>query len=141
MKIDPGGTDVPTPDRGFGDGDATAFDDGIFLNDDRVRAFRNYPAGEDAHRFAGADSPLERPAGGDLAGHLEPRRGARGIYRAHRIAVHRRHRLRRLGAQGRDVACQHTMMGRIQRDHLLRQRLGAREDGGKCIGNGHQGHG
>ena len=62
----------------------------------------------------------------------------RGVGRAHRIAVHRRHRLRRLGAQRRDVARQHAVMGGIERDHFLGQRLGARENGGKCVGNRHQ---
>ena len=65
----------------------------------------------------------------------------RRIGRAHRIAVHRRHRLRRLGAQRRDVARQHAVMRRIERDHFLGQRLGARENRGKRVGNRHQCHG
>ena len=32
-------------------------------------------------------------------------------------------------------------MGGIQRDHFLRQRLGAGENGGKGVGNRHQRHG
>ena len=64
-----------------------------------------------------------------------------GVGRAHRIAVHRRHRLRRLGAQRRNVARQHAVIGGVQRDHFLGQRLGAREDRGKRVGNRHQGHG
>ena len=58
-----------------------------------------------------AHLPLERPAGGDLADHLQPRREIGGVSRAHGIAVHRRHRLRRLGAQCRDIARQHAMIG------------------------------
>ena len=84
---------------------------------------------------------VERPAGRDLADHLETRSGGRRIRRAHRIAVHRRHRLRRLGAQRRNVARQHAVKGRVQRDHFLGQRLGARENGCKRLGNRHQGHG
>jgi hypothetical protein len=33
------------------------------------------------------------------------------------------------------------MIGGIQRDHFFRERLGARKDGGKRIGNRHQRHG
>ncbi len=114
---------------------------GVFLDHDGVGAIGNHAAGEDPHRLAGADRPVERPAGRDLADHLEPGAGLRGIGRAHRIAVHRRHRLRRLGAQRRDVARQHAVVGRIERDHFLGQRLGAGENGGKRVGNRHQCHG
>ena len=76
--------------------------------------------GEAARIFTGADGFVERPAGRDLANHFELRRRARGIGGAHRIAVHRRHRLRRLGAQGGEVARQHPVVRRVKRDHFLR---------------------
>ena len=88
-----------------------------------------------------ADLPLERPAGGDLADHLQPRREIGGVSRAHRVAVHRRHRLRRLGAPRRDVAREHAVMGSVERDHFFGQRVGAGKDRGKRVGNRHQGHG
>ena len=140
-KVDAGRADMPSRARGFGDGDAAVLDDGVFLDDDGVGAIGDHAAGKDPHRLAGADFSVERPAGRDLADHLEPRRDMVGVGRAHRIAVHRRHRLRRLGPQRRDVARQHAVMGGVQRDHLLGQRLGAGEDGGKGIGNRHQRHG
>ena len=84
---------------------------------------------------------LERPSRRDLADHLQPRRQFGGIGRAHRIAVHRRHRLRRLRPPRRDVAREHAVIGGIERDHFFGQRVGAGEDRGKRIGNRHQGHG
>ena len=128
---------MPPRPRGFGDGDAAVLDDGVFLDDDGVGAVGDHAAGKDPHRLAGADCSVERPAGRDLADHLEPRRHMGGIGRAHRVAVHRRHRLRRLGPQRRDVARQHPVMRGIQRHHFLWQRLGAGKDGGKGIGNRH----
>ncbi len=103
---------------------------GVFLDDDGVGAFGDHAAGKDPDRLARAKRLVERAAGRDLADHLEPRPGGRCIGGAHRIAVHRRHRLRRLGAQRRDVARQHAVIGRVQRDHFLGQRLGARENRG-----------
>ena len=140
-EIDAGGADVAPGDRGFGDGDALAVDDRVFLDHDGVGAVGDDAAGEDPRGLAGAQRPVERPAGRDLADHLELRPDRRGVGRAHRIAVHRRHRLRRLGAQRRDVARQHAVVGRIERDHLLGQRLGARKNRGQRVGNRHQGHG
>ncbi len=96
------------------------------------------PPGKNPHRLAGADVAFERPAGGDLADYREPRAGMRGVDRAHRIAVHRRHRLRRLGAQGRDVAREHAVVGRIECGRFLRQRLGARKNRRQCLVNRHQ---
>ena len=118
-----------------------AVDHGIFLDDDGIGASGITPPVKIRTASPGADRPVERPAGRDLADHLEPCGGCGGVGRAHRIAVHRRHRLRRLGAQRREVARQHAVMGGIQRDHFLRQRLGARENGGKRVGNRHQCHG
>ena len=72
-EIDAGGADVPAGHRGFRDGDVIAVDDGVFLDDDGVGAVGDHAAGKDPHRLAGADRPLERAAGRDLADHLEPR--------------------------------------------------------------------
>ena len=132
---------MPSRARGFGDGDAAVLGDGVFLDDDGVSALGDHAAGKDPHRLAGADCSVERAAGRDLADHLEPRRDVVGIGRAYRIAIHRRHRLRRLGPQRCDVARQHPVMRGIQPDHFLRQRLGAGQNGSKGIGNGHQRHG
>ncbi len=129
------------PWRGLGDGDVVAVDCRVFLDDDGIGAVGDDAAGENPHRLVGGDLLLERAAGRDLADHLQPRGELGGIGRAHRIAVHRRHRLRRLGAQRRDVAREHAMIGGIQRDHFLGQGLGAREDRAERIGNRHQGHG
>ena len=140
-EIDAGGTDMPPRNGGFRDGDVVAIDASVFLDDDGIGAVRDHAAGEDPHRFAGADLALERAAGRDLADHLQPRGEIGGIGRAHRIAVHRRHRLRRLRSPRRDVARQHAMIGSVERDHFLGQRIGAGKDRGKRIGNRHQGHG
>ena len=124
-EIDAGGADMPPGNGGFRDGDVVAVDASVFLDDDGVGAVRDHAAGEDPHRFARGHLPLERAAGRDLADHLQPRREIGGIGRAHRIAVHRRHRLRRLRAPRRDVARQHAMIGGVERDHFLGQRFGA----------------
>ncbi len=73
-KIDAGGPDMPSGNRGFRDCDAATLNHGIFLDDHSVGAFGDHAAGEDPDRFALTDYPLERAAGGDLADHLEPRR-------------------------------------------------------------------
>ena len=74
--------------------------------------------------------PVERPSRRDLADHLEAGANLGGIGSPHRIAVHRRHRLRRLGAQRPEVARQHAAVAGIERDHFFRQRLGTGENGG-----------
>ena len=136
-EVDAGGPDMPARPRGLGEGDAIAIGHGIFLDHDGVGALGDHAAGEDPHRLAGPQRLVERPAGRDLADHLQMRPRGGGIRGAHRIAVHRRHRLRRLGAQGRHVARQHAVKGRVQRGHFLRQWLGARENGCKRLGNRH----
>ena len=132
---------MPPGNGGFRDGDMIAIDSGVFLDDDGIGAIRDHAAGEDPHRFASADLALERAAGRNLADHLQPRGEVGGIRRAHRIAVHRRHRLRRLRPPCRNVMCQRTMIGGIERHHLLWQRFGAGKDRSKRIGDRHQGHG
>jgi len=77
-----------------------------------------------------AHGAVERTSGRDLADHLELHRNIGGVGCAHRIAVHRRHRLRRLGALRGDVARQRAVKGGIERDGFLAQRLAAREDRG-----------
>jgi hypothetical protein len=96
--------------------------------DDGVGALRDHAAGKNPHRFASANAGIEWAARRDLADHFEPRRDMGRIGGPDRIAVHRRHRLWRLGAQCRDIAGEHAMMGRIERDHFFGQRLGAREN-------------
>ncbi len=71
-KVDAGGADMPSRARGLGDGDAAAFGDGVFLDDDGVGAFGDHAAGKDPHGFARAKRLVERAAGRDLADHLEP---------------------------------------------------------------------
>ncbi len=139
-KVDAGGADMPAEPCGLGDGDVAAVRHGIFLDHDGVGALGDHAAGEDPHRLACANRLVERPAGRDLANHRKTRPGEGRIRRAHRIAVHRRHRLRRLGTQCRDIARQHPVIGRIQRDHFFRQRLSSCKDGGKRISNRHQRH-
>ena len=112
LKSTPAGRICRPGDRRLGDGDAAAVDHGVFLDHDGVGALGDHAAGKDPHRLARADRLFERPSGRDLADHLEPRRACGGVGGAHRIAVHRRHRLRRLGAQGRDVARQHAVVAR-----------------------------
>ena len=102
----------------------------IFLDHDGVGAIGDHAAGKDPNRLAAADRPVEWPSGRDLADHLESAPACGGVGRPHRVTVHRRHRLRRLGAQRREVARQHTAMAGIERDHFLGQRLGARENSG-----------
>ena len=121
----------------LGDADVIAVDCRVFLDDDGVGAVGNDAAGENPHRFAAAYLPLERAAGGDLADHLEPCGEIGGVGRAHGIAVHRRHRLRRLGTPRGEIARQHPMPGRIERDHFLGQGLCAGKDRGSRIGNRH----
>ena len=124
-KINAGAADVASGDRRFGDGNAVALDDGVFLNDHGVGPVRNDAAGKDAHRFARVDDAIEGPAGRDLTNDLEPGSGTGSIRCTHRIAVHGRHRLGRLGAERREVARQDPLVSRIQRDHLFGHRIGA----------------
>ena len=140
-EIDAGGADMPPGNGGFRDGDMIAVDAGVFLDDDGIGAVGDHAAGKDPHRFAAAYLALERAAGGDLADHLQPRGKIGGIRRAHRIAVHRRHRLRRLRPPCGDVARQDAMMRGIERYGFFGQRFGAGKDRSKRIGDGHQGHG
>jgi hypothetical protein len=102
---------------------------------------RDHAASKNPQGFAGAERAVERAAGGDLADHLQARTRRSRIDRSHRIAIHRRHRLRRLGAQRRDVARQHPVPGGIERDQFFGQWLGARENRFERIGNRHQCHG
>ncbi len=140
-EIDAGGADVPTGDRGFLDHDPLAGGDRVLLDHDGVRATGNDAAGEDPYGLAGADRPGERSARRDFADHGEFRIDRRGIGRAHRVAVHRRHRLRRLRAPRRDVTREHAMVGLVEGDHFFRQRLCTRQHRSKRVGNRHQGHG
>ncbi|MGY2885657.1 hypothetical protein ACVIHI_002771 [Bradyrhizobium sp. USDA 4524] len=71
-EVDPSRADVPPDAGGLRDRDVVAVDGGVLLDDHRVGAIGDHAAGEDPHRLAGADRPLERPAGGDFADHLEP---------------------------------------------------------------------
>ncbi len=73
-KIDAGGPDMPARHGCFRDGDAAALNHGIFLDDDGVGALGDHAAGKNPDRFALADGPFERAAGGDLADHFQPRR-------------------------------------------------------------------
>ena len=140
VEVDSGRPDVPAFDRGFRERDAAPVGNRVLLDHDRIGAVGNDAAGEDPHGFTCADSPLEWPAGGDLADDREPGPRLRGVGSAHGIAVHRRHRLRRLGASRRDIARKDAMERLIQRDHFLRERPGAGEDRGEGVGNRHQGH-
>ena len=72
---------------------------------------------------------------------VEPRARFGGVLRAHGIAVHCRHRLGWLSAERPHIACQNAVVGGIECDHLLGQRLAPCENGGNRIGNRHQGHG
>ena len=136
-EIDTGGADMPSLHGRLGDGDVIAVDCRVFLDDDGVGAVGNDAAGENPHRFAAAYLPLERAAGGDLADHLEPCGEIGGVSRAHGIAVHRRHGLRRLGTPRGEIARQHPMPGGIERDHFFGQRVCAGKDRGNRIGNRH----
>ena len=139
-EIDAGGADVPPGYRLLGDGDVIAVDGRVFLDDDGVGAVGDHAAGKNPHRFAGADGTPERPAGRDFADHLQSRGEVGGVGCAHRIAVHRRHRLRRLRPPRSDVAREDAVIGGVKRDRLFGHGLRARKDRGKRIGNRHQGH-
>ena len=110
----------------------------VLLDDDGVGAGRHHAAGEDARGLSGADLAVERPARRDLADQLQRRRHLRDIGGAHRIAVHRRHVGRRLGAQRRDIGGQHAAFGFDQRRVLARQRLDAIEHAGERVSDQQQ---
>ncbi len=65
-------------------------------------------------------------------------RHLRDIGGAHRIAVHRRHVGRRLGAQRRDIGGQHAAFGFDERRVLARQRLDAIEHAGERVSDQQQ---
>ena len=122
-KIDAGGADVLSGGGGFLEDDMLAVAFGVFLDHDGIGAVRHHAAGENPQSLAGLQRPRERPSRGDLADHMQPRRNRRDIGGAHRIAVHRRHRDRWLGAARGKVACQHPAMGVVKTDHFFRQRF------------------
>src|SRR3954454_8025695 len=102
---------MPTRDRGFGDGHDAPLADGSFLDVRGVGPFRHHPTGEDPDSLTRVNRFVEWAACRDLADYLELCASPGGIGGAYCITVHRRHRLRRLGAQGRDVAREHPMIG------------------------------
>jgi hypothetical protein len=79
------------------------------------------------------------PANGrDLADELQRGRHLRHIGGAHRIAVHRRHVGRRLGAQRRHVSGEHAAFGFDEGCVLARQRLDAIEHAGERVSDQQQ---
>jgi hypothetical protein len=80
----------------------------VLLNDDGVGAVGDHAAGKDARRLTLADGARERPSGRDLADDGEPGRGLRDVFGPRRVAVHRRHRRRRLCPARRKVGREHA---------------------------------
>ena len=107
--------------------DPVGRDDGVLLQRDRIAASRQRAAGEDAHGLARPERPLEAAARGRLADQAQLGAAAGQVGGAHRVAVHRRDRLRRLIARGDQVLRQDPAMGGRQMDPL--GRLGLKRGG------------
>jgi hypothetical protein len=102
-------------------------------------AFSNTSPCRKSTRFARSYDAIKGPSGCDLADYLQPGSGAGRIRSAHSVAVHGRHRVGRLGAERREVVGEDPLVSRIQHDHLLGQRFGARKNRGQRVGDRHQG--
>ncbi len=126
--------------RGFLDRDLVAVAFGQLLDHDGVGAIGHHAAGEDTRGLSGADRAVERMACRDFADQRQRHRRLRDIFGAHRVAVHRRDRVRRLRAQGGHVGGQHTAARFVQGDILRRQRRRIGQHAGESFGNRHQGH-
>ena len=140
-EVDAGRSDMTAGRRSFGDRDiAHAIHYRIFLDHDRVGAFGYDPPGKSLTASPDGIAPHDgRPAG------ISPIRStrapsARSIGGSRCIAVHCGHRLGRLGPQCNEIAREHPVICRVQRDHFFGQRLGAGEDSGLSIGNRNQCH-
>ena len=84
---------------------------GVFLNDDGVGAFRHDATRKNPRGFALADGARERPSGRNFADDLETGRDLRDVGGAGGVAIHRRHRRRRLGAARGEVGGEHAAVG------------------------------
>ncbi len=80
---------------------------GVFLDDDRVGAGRHRRPGKDARRLASADMAAKPGPGRHFGDDAQFDRDPAEIVGAHRIAVHRRDRERRLGAARGDILGEH----------------------------------
>ena len=107
--------------RGFEHPHPVAVALGVLLDDDRVGAGRHRRAGEDARRLARADMAAEPGPGRHLGDDAQFDRDLAEIVGAHRIAVHRRDRERRLGAARGDILGEHPAEPVGERDLLGRQ--------------------
>ncbi len=85
------------------DDQLVSFASGVLLDQHCVGAGRHRRSGENAHRLARSDRPLESAAGGGFTDHFEPNRRRGCIGGDQRIAVHRRIGERRLGAQRANI--------------------------------------
>jgi hypothetical protein len=103
FEVEACGTNVGAARRTFAHHDMIAFDRGVLLDDDRVRAGGQGAAGKDAHGLAGADLSVVGAAGRRLSDDAQTGRDLRDVVGAHRIAVHGGDGGRRLGDAGGDV--------------------------------------
>ena len=115
---------------------------GVFLDDDRVGAFRQRSAGEDADGLTGANGAIETMACGGFADLFEFCARFCDVGAAHGIAVHGGGGERRLGAQGDEIAGENASAGFGERKGFgARNGAGVAGDAGKGFLDGHQGHG
>ena len=126
-EIEPGAPDIASQRRALGHLDGVAVALGVFLDDDRVGAFGQRRAGEDARGLALAKHPAKPGPGRDFGDDAQRCRHRRDIGGAHGIAVHRRGGEGRLGAARGEVFGQHAAH-RVGNRHLLsRQGLERRQ--------------
>ncbi len=107
-KIEPLAPHVAAARGAFEHPHAIAVALGVLLNDDRVGARRHRRAGKDAGGFAGADMPAEPGAGRYFGDDPQLDRDRGQILCAHRVAVHRRYRERRLRPAGGQILGQNA---------------------------------
>ena len=116
FEIEPGGAHVAPGGHAFLRVHFAVAFLGIFLDQDRVRTFRNLAAGEDAHALARIDPAGEGMARRRLAD-ARQRRGQRGeIGRAHGVAVHRGDGGGRLGQRRGHVGGERAPVGAVESD-------------------------
>ena len=111
----------------------------VLLNDDRVGARRHWRAGEDAGGFAGADMPAKPGPGRHFGDDPQFDRDRGQILGAHRVAVHRRYRERRLRPAGSQILGQNAADRIDDRDLLERQLFERREQARQRLFNGDHG--
>jgi hypothetical protein len=120
FEIDAREPDVAVTDAGLEHGHPVARNLRVLLDHDGVRSVRKRSTREDTHRLARSDPALESAAGLNLPHATQDHGRFRHVLGTDGIAVHRRHRGRRLGHPRADILRRHAPQGIGQRHQFRR---------------------